>query len=140
MSGAVAIAMLLWVYASRFAAAGAQPIEAGLTRVTRNVADAGRTLGVGPLQRALRVELPIAAPAAIAGALIVFVEILKELPATLVLRPYDFETLATRAHAYASDERLVQAAAPALMITLAGLIPVVMLSRRLTRSRAGDRG
>jgi iron(III) transport system permease protein len=139
LSGAVAVAMLLWVYASRFAAAGAQPIEAGLMRVTRNVADAGRTLGVGPLHRALRVELPIAAPAAIAGALIVFVEILKELPATLVLRPYDFETLATRAHAYASDERLVQAAAPALMITLAGLIPVVMLSRRLTRSRAGDR-
>ena len=140
LSGAAAVTMLLWVYASRFAAAGAQPIEAGLARVTRNVADAGRTLGVGPLQRALRVELPIAAPAAIAGALIVFVEILKELPATLVLRPYDFETLATRAHSYASDERLVQAAAPSLMITLAGLIPVVMLSRRLTRSRAGDRG
>lgn len=140
ISGAAAITMLLWVYASRFAAAGAQPIEAGLTRVTRNVSDAGRTLGVGPLQRALRIELPIAAPAAVAGALIVFVEILKELPATLVLRPYDFETLATRAHAYASDERLVQAAAPALMITIAGLIPVIMLSRRLTRSRAGDRG
>lgn len=139
LSGAAAVTMLLWVYASRFAAAGAQPIEAGLTRVTRNIADAGRTLGVGPLQRAWRIELPIAAPAAVAGALIVFVEILKELPATLVLRPYDFETLATRAYAYASDERLIQAAAPSLMITLAGLIPVIMLSRRLTRSRAGDR-
>jgi len=139
ISGAAAITMLFWVYASRFAAAGAQPIEAGLTRVTRNMADVGRTLGAGALRRAWRIELPIAAPAAVAGALIVFVEILKELPATLVLRPFDFETLATRAHAYASDERLVQAAAPSLMITLAGLIPVILLSRRLTRSRAGER-
>lgn len=138
LSGTVAVAMLLWVYASRFAAAGAQPIEAGLARVTRNVSDAGRTLGAGHLRRALGVDLPIAAPGAVAAALIVFVEILKELPATLVLRPYDFETLATRANAYASDERLVQAAAPSLMITLAGLIPVIVLSRRLSRSRAGQ--
>lgn len=138
LSGAVGVTMLLWVYASRFSAAGAQPIEAGLQRVTRNVSDAGRNLGARGLRHALQIELPIAAPGAVAGALIVFVEILKELPATLVLRPYDFETLATRANAYASDERLVQAAAPSLMITLAGLIPVILLSRRLTRSRAGS--
>lgn len=137
LGGGAALVMLMWVYASRFTAAGAQPIESGLARVTRNVADVGRTLGANDLRRALRVELPIAAPGVVAGALIVFVDILKELPATLVLRPYDFETLATRAHSYASDERLIQAAAPALMITMAGLIPVIFLSRRLSRSRAG---
>jgi iron(III) transport system permease protein len=68
---------------------------------------------------------------------VVFVDILKELPATQVLRPFNFETLAVRANAYASDDRLIQAAAPALMITLAGLAPVILLSRRISRSRAG---
>ncbi len=139
LGGALSIAALLWVYASRFAAAGAQPIEASLTRVTRHISEASRTLGASTSRRLLRIELPIAAPGVFAGALVVFVDILKELPATLVLRPFDFETLAVRANAYASDDRLIQAAAPALMITLAGLAPVILLSRRLSRARAGDR-
>jgi iron(III) transport system permease protein len=101
--------------------------------------EAARTLGAAPSRQLLTIELPIAAPGAFAGALIVFVDILKELPATLVLRPFDFETLATRAHAYAADDRLTQAAAPALLITLAGLAPVIVLSRRLSLSRAGAR-
>lgn len=138
LGGALSIGALLWVYASRFAAAGAQPIEAGLTRVSRHMAEAGRTLGASPARRLLQIELPIAAPGMIAGALVVFVDILKELPATLVLRPFDFETLAVRANAYASDDRLTQAAAPALLITLAGLGPVILLSWRLSRARAGD--
>lgn len=140
LSGPLSFAALLWVYASRFAAAGAQPIEAGLTRVTRSMGEAARTLGAPSSRQLLAIELPIAAPGAIAGALIVFVDILKELPATLVLRPFDFETLATRAHSYAADDRLTQAAAPALLITLAGLAPVILLSRRLSRARAGARG
>lgn len=139
LGGALSIALLLWVYASRFAAAGVQPIEAGLTRVTGHMQDAARTLGAGTGRRLARIELPIAAPGAIAGALIIFVETLKELPATLVLRPFDFETLAVRANVYASDDRLVQAAAPALLISLAGLAPVILLSRHLSRARAGDR-
>jgi iron(III) transport system permease protein len=102
--------------------------------------DASRTLGAAPSRRLFSIELPIAAPGALAGALVVFVDILKELPATLVLRPFDFETLATRAHGYAGDDRLTQAAAPALLVTLAGLAPVIFLSRRLSRSRAGDGG
>ncbi|MDX2233123.1 MAG: iron ABC transporter permease [Hyphomonadaceae bacterium] len=138
LGGALSIAALLWVYAARFAAAGAQPIEAGLTRVGRHMGEAGRTLGASPSRRLAHIDLPIAAPGVIAGALVVFVDILKELPATLVLRPFDFETLAVRAHSYASDDRLTQAAAPALLITLAGLAPVIMLSRRLSRARAGD--
>ena len=139
LGGALSLAALLWVYASRFAAAGAQPIEAGLTRVTQHMSDAGRTLGAAPARRLRLIELPIAAPGVFAGALVVFVDILKELPATLVLRPFNFETLAVRANAYASDDRLAQAAAPALLITLAGLAPVILLSRRLSRARAGDR-
>jgi iron(III) transport system permease protein len=136
--GAVtSIALLLWVYASRFAAAGAQPLEAGLSRVSRSMRDAARTLDGDGTRRFLSVDLPVAAPSAIAASLIVFVEILKELPATLILRPFDLETLAVRAYAYAADERLTQAATPALAITLAGLAPVIFLSRALSKSRAG---
>lgn len=138
LGGTLSIAALLWVYAARFAAAGAQPIEAGLLRVTPSMSDAGRILGAGPARHFLRIQLPVATPGVLAGALIVFVDILKELPATLVLRPFDFETLAVRANAYAADDRMTQAAAPALLIALAGLAPVILLSRRLSRARAGD--
>jgi iron(III) transport system permease protein len=137
LTGAVAIAALIWTYAARFAAAGAQPIEAGLTRITPAISGAAKTLGAGAFRRALAVELPLAAPGAFAAALIVFVEILKELPATLILRPFDFDTLAVKANEYASDDRLIQAAAPSLLIALVGVLPIVLLSRGLSRARAG---
>jgi iron(III) transport system permease protein len=85
------------------------------------------------------IDLPIAAPSIAAAALILFVEIVKELPATLILRPFDFDTLAVRAYSYASDERLLEAAAPALLIFLAGLAPILLLTRGLSRARAGQR-
>jgi iron(III) transport system permease protein len=88
-------------------------------------------LGATPWRRFYRVSLPLAAPSAAAAGLIVFAEILKELPATLILRPLNTDTLAVLAHSYASDERLMQAAAPALLITLVGAAPVLILARRL---------
>lgn len=127
--GALALAALLWAYAARFAAAGVQPLDAGLARLSRGLDASARTLGAGPWRRLLRVDLPIAAPSLAAAALILFVEILKELPATLILRPFDFDTLAVRAYAYASDERLLEAAAPSLLIFLAGLAPILLLTR-----------
>ena len=74
---------------------------------------------------------------AAAAALVLFVEALKELPATLMLRPFNWDTLAVRAHAYATDERLAAAALPALLITLAGLLPVILLSWQISRARPG---
>jgi iron(III) transport system permease protein len=139
MAGGLALALLIWTYAARFAAPGAQPIEAGLSRVATSVGYAARSLGASPLQRFWRVDLPIAAPSVAAATLIVFVEALKELPATLILRPFNFDTLAVKAYQYASDERLAQAAAPCLIIVLAGLIPVIVLSQRLEAGRAGAR-
>jgi iron(III) transport system permease protein len=136
----LALTMLVWVYASRFAAAGAGPIGSALERAPDSVRHAARALGANPVQRLLRVDLPIAAAGALAGGLIVFTEILKELPATLMLRPFDWDTLAVRAHAYASDERLAAAALPSLLITLAGLAPVMLLSWQMTRSRPGHTG
>jgi iron(III) transport system permease protein len=133
----LAVLALLWAYAARFAAAGVQPIDAGLSRLSKGLDASARTLGAGPWRRFARIDLPIAAPSLAAAALILFVEILKELPATLILRPFDFDTLAVKAYAYASDERLLEAAAPSLLIVLAGLLPIVLLTRGLARARAG---
>lgn len=137
LTGAVAIAALLWTYAARFASAGIGPIDAGLARITPSIHGASRTLGATPRDRLLAIEAPLAAPSLAAAALILFVEILRELPATLILRPFDFDTLAIRAHVYASDDRLAQAAAPALLIALASLGPVIALSRRIAAGRPG---
>ena len=135
IGAALAIGALLWTYAARFAAAGVQPIDAGFARLSKGIDAAARTLGAGPWRRLVRIDLPIAAPNLAAAALILFVEILKELPATLILRPFNFDTLAVKAYSYASDERLLQAAAPSLMIFAAGLAPILILSRGMTRSR-----
>ncbi len=137
LAGWPALIALAWVYASRFTAAGTEPILAALARAPASMSQAARSLGAGPLTRALRIDLPVALPGASAAALILFVEALKELPATLMLRPFDWDTLAVRAYAYASDERLAAAALPSLLITLAGLGPVLLLSWQLSRSRAG---
>ncbi len=139
LSGALALTALIWTYAARFAAAGVQPIDAGLARLSKGLDASARTLGAGPWRRLLQIDLPIAAPSLAAAALILFVEILKELPATLILRPFDFDTLAVRAYSYASDERLLEAAAPALLIFLAGLLPILILTRSLGHARAGQR-
>lgn len=139
LGAALALSALIWTYAARFTAAGTQPIDAGLARLSKNLDASARTLGASPLKRLLRIDLPIAAPSLAAAALILFVEILKELPATLVLRPFDYDTLAVKAYAYASDERLLQAAAPALLIFAAGIAPILILTRGIARARAGAR-
>ncbi len=135
LAGGTALLALAWVYACRFTAAGSEPIAAALAKAPPSVALAARSLGAPPLRRILTIDLPLALPGASAAALILFIEALKELPATLMLRPFDWDTLAVRAHAYASDERLASAALPALLITAAGLVPVILLSRQLNAGR-----
>lgn len=135
----LALTALIWSYAARFASAGVQPIDAGLARLSRGLDASARTLGAGPWRRFARVDLPIAAPSLAAAALILFVEILKELPATLILRPFDFDTLAVKAYSYASDERLLEAATPALLIFVAGLLPILLLTRGIGEARPGRR-
>lgn len=139
LSGAFALLALAWVYASRFTAAGTEPMAAALARAPRSLSHAARSLGAGPARQAAEIDLPIALSGAAAAALILFVEALKELPATLMLRPFNWDTLSVRAYAYASDERLAAAALPSLLITLAGLGPVILLSWQLSRARPGDR-
>lgn len=139
LTGGAALVLLVWVYVCRFTTAGTQPMEAALKRAPESFDHAARSLGAGPVRRLLSINLPIITPGASVAALILFVEILKELPATLMLRPFDWDTLAVRAYAYASDERLSAAALPSLAITMAGLLPVILLSWRISHTAPGKR-
>ena len=136
--GPIAIVGLCYAYCARFTAAGLEPMSAGLDKSTRSMREAATTLGSRPFSRFLRLEAPLAAPATFAAALVVAVEIAKELPATTILRPFGLDTLAVRAHAYAADERLGAAAWPALMIVILALVPTLIFSHSLSNSRAGQ--
>ncbi len=123
------IALVLMAYCARFFAVGFQGVSSGLSRIGPSLDESARSLGLQPLQVLKRVHWPLLRPSLAAAALLVFVDCLKELPATLVLRPFNMDTLAVMAYQYASDERLSAAAAPALAIVLIGLIPTIWLAR-----------
>jgi iron(III) transport system permease protein len=125
------IAAVTFAYVVRFLAISFGSLESGLQRVTPNLAAAARTLGRGPLQALREVHLPMLRPALVTAALLVFVDCMKELPATLILRPFDFETLATTVFTLASLDQLEESALPALTIVAVGLIPVILLARTL---------
>lgn len=124
---------LLYAYLVRFLAVALQTVEAGLARIKRSMDDAARSLGAGPGATLARVHAPLLAPSLIAATLLVFVDVMKELPATLALRPFDFDTLAVQTFNLAKDERLAEASLPALAIVLVGLIPVYLLARSMAR-------
>jgi iron(III) transport system permease protein len=128
------ITAIVFAYVVRFLAVSFGAIETGLQKVTPNVAAAARTLGRGPLRAFSEVHLPLLRPALVAAALLVFVDCMKELPATLILRPFNFETLATSVFMLASLDQLEESALPALTIVAVGLLPVILLSRTLTSS------
>ncbi|MEX0923183.1 MAG: iron ABC transporter permease [Rhodovibrionaceae bacterium] len=129
---------LVFAYLVRFMAISLKTVEASLGKVTPNMDDAARTLGSGGLLTLLRVHAPIMRGSLLTAGLIVFVDVMKELPATLIMRPFNFDTLAIQAYRFASDERLREAATPALMIVAAGLLPVLLLSRSIRHSRPGQ--
>ncbi|HWK32580.1 MAG TPA: ABC transporter permease subunit, partial [Hyphomicrobium sp.] len=126
-------------YVIRFLAVALAPIEAGLGRVSTNLDAAARTLGENALSVLWRVHLPLLIPPLGAAALLVFVDCMKELPATLLLRPFNFETLATHVYSLASIEQLEQASIGALTIVLVGLIPVLLLHEAVAGGRPGGR-
>jgi len=134
------IVAILFAYVVRFLALGLNAAESGLTRITPNMDEAARTLGAGPGATLARVHAPILRGSVLTGAILVFVDVLKELPATLIIRPFNFDTLAIRVYHLASDERLAQASTGALTIVAVGLVPVIVLSLMITRSRPGRAG
>jgi iron(III) transport system permease protein len=129
---------LLYAYLVRYFAVAYQSVDAGLARITPTMDASARSLGAGPAEVFQRVHLPLLAPSLAAASLLVFVDVMKELPATLVLRPFNFDTLAVIAYQMAADERLGEAALPSLTLVLAGVVPVILLSRAIGRvSRPG---
>jgi len=126
---------LMYAYLVRFSAVALQSIEAGYARVPNSVDESARMLGTPPRRLFMALHLPLLHRSVWAAMLLVFVDVMKELPATLVLRPFDSDTLAVVAYQLARDERLGEAALPSLAIVAVGLLPVVLLSRALRRSR-----
>lgn len=133
----IGLGLLLLAYAARLMAAALEPLEAGLTRITPSMTRAARTLGETETGTSRRVELPLIRGAVLTALLLALIDVIKELPATLILRPFGVETLATLADRFAADERLAQAAWPSLLIIALSLVPVLVLSRQITRSRPG---
>jgi len=128
---------ILYGYLIRFFVVAYGPLESGFSKIGPNLEGAARSLGHSPLQVLRRVHLPLLRPSLLSAAMLVFVDITKELPATMILRPFNFDTLAIEAFRMASTERLDDAALPALVIVLVGLLPVIYLSRTIAGSRPG---
>ena len=134
------IAALLYAYVVRFMSVALQTVEASLEKVTPSMDYASRALGRSARGTLLSVHVPLIRGGLLTAGLIVFVDVMKELPATLIMRPFGFDTLAVQAYRLAEDERLLQASTPSLAIVAVGLLPVVLLTRQISRSRPGMRG
>ncbi len=122
---------LVFAYTTRFLIIAVGQVEDGMAKIPTNMDDVARTLGRGTGYIFRSIHIPLLRPSIVAAMLLVFVDAMKELPATLILRPFDFDTLATRVFTLASLGQYESAAIPALLIVLAGLVPVVVLSRSL---------
>lgn len=122
--------VMLLALAARFLAVAYQPIDAAMQRITRNQGDAARSLGLSPKQTLLRLQLPMVRGGLLTGALIVFVDVMKEMPITLMTRPFGWDTLAVRVFEMTSEGMWERAALPSLAIVLAGLLPVILLVRK----------
>ena len=127
---------LVWAYMVRFCAVALQSVQSGYARIPPSLDESARMLGVTGWGLLRQVHAPLLRRSTVAAALLVFVDVMKELPATLVLRPFNSDTLAVVAYQLARDERLGEAALPSLALVLVGLIPVVLLSRTLRQDRA----
>ncbi|BAU41725.1 ABC transporter permease [Leptolyngbya sp. O-77] len=111
-------------------------VESGLERIKPSLDNAARSLGENSLGVLRRVHAPLMGGSLLSAALLVFVDVMKELPATLIVRPFNFDTLAVRVYQLASDERLAESSAAALVIVAVGIVPVILLSQQIA---GGDR-
>ena len=130
--------VLVLAYSVRFLTVALSALEAGFERLSPNLDAAARALGETALSALWRVHIPLLAPALGAAALLVFVDGMKELPATLLMRPFNFETLATHVYSYAGLEQFENATPGALAIVLVGLVPVLLLHQAVAGGRAGS--
>jgi iron(III) transport system permease protein len=126
---------LVFGYVVRFLALSVGAIEQSLGRITHNIDGAARTLGASPGKILMKVHLPIIRGSMLTAALLVFVDGMKELPMTIIMRPFNFETLATQVHQFTAAEQFSQASSPALAIVITGILPVILLSMAISNSR-----
>ena len=131
------IAALVYAYLVRFLAVSLNTVDSSLAKIRPTMDDAARSLGQSPAGTLVRVHAPLMWGSMLTAALLVFVDVMKELPATLVMRPLNFDTLAVQAFNLASDERLTEAATASLVIVAVGVVPVILLSRTIARARPG---
>ena len=132
------VAALFYAYLVRFLAVAFNAVDGGLHRIRPSLDQAARVLGETPLGVIRRVHAPLLRGSLLTAAMLVFVDVLKELPATMIVRPFDFDTLAVRVYQLASDERLGEASTGSLIIVAVSLIPVIWLHKVVARSRPGD--
>lgn len=132
------VAAVMFGYLVRFLALSFGTVEASLGKITQNMDGASRTLGLSAFSTLRRVHLPLMKGSLLTAAILVFVDCMKELPITMLLRPFNFDTLATYVHQLASDELLEESALGALAIVAAGILPVIVLSRTIAHSRPGQ--
>jgi iron(III) transport system permease protein len=125
--------LMVMAYVVRFMAAALNAYDSGMATVPLHFDAIGRSLGQPGPRLLARVHLPVARASVLTALLIVFVDVMKELPATLILHPFNFQTLAVQAHRLAADERLAEAAVPSLVLVAFGLVPVLILCRTLGR-------
>jgi len=128
---------LVFAYLVRFLPLALNTVDAGLTKIKPSMEEVGRCFGMSSAKILRKVHIPMMRGTLFTAVLLVFVDVLKELPATLILRPFNFNTLAIRTYELANEERLADAACPALAIVLVGIIPVIVLSRTIAQSRPG---
>lgn len=129
------IAALVYAYIARFLSISLHTVDASLGKITPSMDNASRILGHGRFATLRRVHVPMLRGSLLTAGLLVFVDVMKELPATLVMRPFNFDTLATQAHTLAADERLSEASTAALTIVAVGLVPIIVLSRQIVARR-----
>ena len=129
--------ILIFAYLVRFLAVSINTVEAALEKIKPEMDEVAKTAGMSHVSIMRRIHVPIMRGSLLTALLLVFVDVLKELPATLILRPFNFNTLAVRTFELANEERLAEAAVPALAIVIAGIIPVIMISNSISRSRPG---
>jgi iron(III) transport system permease protein len=124
---------LVFAYVVRFMAVGYNPVDAGFQKVGIHINEASRLLGTRSTRTLWRIDLPLIKTSLISGILLVFVDVLKELPLTLILRPFNYQTLATKAFDMATNEMIAESANAALIIILTGIIPIIFLNKLIKK-------
>ncbi|MCG8901961.1 iron ABC transporter permease [Tenacibaculum finnmarkense] len=127
------IMVLVYAYLVRFLAVAYNPIESNSLKFGKSLSEASKLLGSGTLKTFIKIEFPLLKPAILSAFILVFVDVMKELPLTLILKPYHINTLAVKAYEYASDELIAEAALPAICIILTGILPVLFLNRLIAK-------